>query len=372
MVRNFLLIARLTASSSFTRYKSTHIPLGSLLQLKHTASIFFFNSFTSASSSDSESDGNRHKDGPDAVIDMLSNYGFDKIQVAKLAKKQPLVLLEDAENTLLPKLEFFRSIGVSNTDMPKILIANRDILFRSLEKCLIPRYQILKSVVCDDGEAVTALINAPFDFTNGDMMNHLVPNIKVQRQSNVPPASISLLMVHFTGVAYMKHSKFVEAVNKAREIGCDPSKMVFMHAVRLLLTTSKTLWDSKFEVYERWGWNHEMALRAFVKSPNFMMLSEETYTKKMTFLVKDMGLPSEDIAHYPQVLTYSFEKRIIPRFSVIKILCSKGLLKKDLHFSSFMCLTEENFLKKFVIKFQDDLPLLSDVYKGLFNHQNVV
>ena len=46
----------------------------------------------------------------------------------------------------------------------------------------------------------------------------------------------------------------------------------------------------------------------------------------MSFLVKEMGCPSEAIAEYPVVVGYNLEKRIIPRFSVIKILKSKGLL----------------------------------------------
>ncbi|TKY46740.1 Mitochodrial transcription termination factor-related [Spatholobus suberectus] len=399
MVPNFLLIARLTASSSsFTRYKSTRFQLGSHspLQHKHNASLFNFNSFTSArnhhkgdtftvsylvnscgvsptlASTLSNRLNLKNPDGPDAVIDLLNNYGFDKTQVAKLVEKHPSVLAANAENTLLPKLKFLRSIGVSNTDMPKILLRNHVLLMCSLENCLIPRYEILRGIVHDDQKVVRIFKNAAFSITYGDVMNHLVPNIKFLRQSSVPQASISVLMTHFPSTAYLKHYKFVEAVNTAKGIGFDPLKITFIKAVIVLLTTRKTMRDSKFEVYERWGWNHDMALRAFRKFPDFMMLSKEAYAKKMSFLVKDMGLPPQDIAEYPLVLSYSLEKRIIPRFSVIKILQSKGLLKNDLHFGSFMCITEENFLKKFVTNFLDDLPLLSDVYKGLINHQNEI
>ncbi|RDX63668.1 hypothetical protein CR513_57868, partial [Mucuna pruriens] len=388
MVLNFLI-----ARSSFTRYKSTHVQLGSLLQHNHNASFFLFHSFifgTKCGKGDtftvsylvnscgvspdlayelSNRVNLKTPDGPNAVIDLLNNYGFSKTHLAKLVEKHPSVLVAKAENTLLPKLEFFRSIGVSNTDMPKIILRNHFILMSSLKNRLIPRYEILRSVVRDDQEAVRSLKNAAFSITYGYVMSHLVRNIKVLKQSSVPQASISILMMHFPSTAYMKHYRFVEAVKKAKEIGFDPLKTTFIKAVQVFLTTNKTMWDSKFEAYERWGWNQEIALQAFRKFPDFMKLSKVTYTKKMSFLVKDMGLLSEDIADYPQVLAYSLEKRIIPRFSVIKILQSKGLLKNELHFSSFMCINEENFLKKFVIKFKDDLPLLSDVYKDLMNHQ---
>ena len=403
-MRNFLLIARLTASSSFTRYKSTHIPLGSLLQLKHTASIFFFNSFTSATSSDSESDGNHHKgdtftvsylinscgvsptlarelsnrvnlknpNGPNAVLDLLNNYGFSKTQLAKLVVRHPLVLVAKAKKTLLPKLKFFRSIGVSDTDMPKILIANHCILERSLEKCLIPRYEFLKSVLCDDREVVRALKSSPLGFVYGDLVNALVPNIKILKQCGVAQASISLLITIALSAAYVKHSRFVEAVKTVKEIGFSPLKNNFVVAISVLVTMRKSVWDSRFEVYQRWGWNHEMSLRAFRKFPGFMIFSGETFTKKMSFLVKDMGWPSEAIAEYPQVVAYSLEKRIIPRFSVIKILKSKGVLEKNMHFSSIICTAEEKFLEKFVVNFQNVLPFLPDVYRGVINPSNVL
>ncbi|CAJ1964356.1 unnamed protein product [Sphenostylis stenocarpa] len=400
MVANFMIR---TLTASITDHKSTQIRLGSLLQHKHNAFLLFFNSFTSSTSTASESEGNHHKgdaftvsylinscgvsptlarklshrvnlktpDGPNAVIDLLSNYGFSKSQLAKLVEIHPTLLSTNAENTLLPKLKFFRSIGVSDTDMPKILIASRLMLFRSLEKCLIPRYEILRSVLRDDGEVVRALKNAPFGFIYSGITKHMVPNVVVLRQCGVPQASISYLMMYAGTLAYRDHSKFVEAVNTAKEFGFNPLRTNFIVAIGMLVTKSKEVWESRFEIYQRCGWNREMALRAFRKFPSLMNFSEATFTGKMSFLVKDMGWPPAAIAEYPQVVAYNLEKRIIPRFSVIKILKSKGLLQ-NMHLSSIICTTEEKFLKKFVINFQKALPLLPDVYTGVINHSNVM
>ncbi|KAK7304998.1 hypothetical protein VNO77_42896 [Canavalia gladiata] len=389
------LITTLTATASFIHYnKGTLILLGSLLQHKHNASLFLFNTFTSY--------GNNRKgdtftvsylinscgvspalamklsnrvhlknpDIPNAVLDLLNNYGLSKTHVAKLVEKNPSVLIANAEKTLLPKLKFFHSIGVFDSDMPRILLGNPLILARSLEKCIIPRYEILRGIVLHNEKVVSILRKAPLSFTYCHIRNNVVPNIEILRQCGVPQASISILMVHFSRVVYMKHSKFVEAIKAVEEIGFNPLKITFVLAVQVLLTLSKAKRELRFQLYEGWGWDREMTLQAFRKFPNFMKLSEEMFTKKMSFLVKDMGLLSKDIAEYPPVLGYSLEKRIIPRFLVIKILVSKGLLEKNLHFSSFICLPEECFLKKFVENFPEDMPLLADVYKGLIDNVN--
>lgn len=395
------LIARLT--SSFSYYKCSRIQLSSVFH--HNAFPFSFNSFSSStSSSDSESDADYCKgdtytisyltkscglspdsakklsiglnlkdpDGPNAVLDLLKNYGFSKTQVAKLVGKHPLLLFANAKRTLLPKLKFLHSIGVSTTDMPQVLIANHILLVRSLKNCIVPRYKILRGVLRNDQEAARALRNAPRAFTYCDIMNKLVQNIEFLRQFGVPQSSISLMVVNFPSATYIHHSKFVEAVKTVKEIGLDPSKTTFVMAVQVLLGLSQAAWESRFEFFHRWGWDREMTLQAFRKFPNFMKLSQETVAKKMSYMVNDMGWTLEDVAGFPPVLGFSLEKRIIPRLSVIKVLKSKGLIKNDMHLSSFMCSSEEVFLKKFVINFQDDAPLLTDVYKGLIDHQDVI
>ncbi|KAK7304971.1 hypothetical protein VNO77_42868 [Canavalia gladiata] len=138
-------------------------------------------------------------------------------------------------------------------------------------------YEILRSVVLDDKKVAT---EHPFAFTYNDLMDNLVLNIEVLRQCGVPQSSITLLMVHSPSAAYAKHSKFVEAVKAVEEVGFNPLKIIFVMAVQVLVTRSKAVWDSRFEVYERWGWNREMVLQAFRKFPNFMKLSEKMVTKK--------------------------------------------------------------------------------------------
>ncbi|KAK7845470.1 hypothetical protein CFP56_009232 [Quercus suber] len=63
----------------------------------------------------------QNPDRPDSVLSLLKENGFDNTQITKLIRSRPTLLLADPENTLLPKIEFFRSIGVSGSDLPRIL-----------------------------------------------------------------------------------------------------------------------------------------------------------------------------------------------------------------------------------------------------------
>jgi mTERF domain-containing protein len=67
------------------------------------------------------------------------------------------------------------------------------------------------------------------------------------------------------------------------------------------------------------------------------------------------------------VISFSLEKRIIPRCSVVQILIAKGLVKNNLALGTFLQLTERIFLEKFVIRFRDDAPQLLKVYQDKMN-----
>ncbi|KAK2387451.1 transcription termination factor MTERF15, mitochondrial [Trifolium repens] len=300
------------------------------------------------------------EDGPNAVIQLFRNYGFSDSQLSTLVKRHPFVLLSKPEKTLLPKLKFFQSIGISTTDLPKILIGNTGFLKQSLEKNLIPRYHIIRSLVRNDKEVVSAFKRWRCNFYGDSML----PNIEVLRKLGVPQSCVSLLVTNFTNVAFCEHSRFVKAVNIVKEMGFDPLKSNFVLALRVIARMDKETWESKLKIFERWGWSKDICLLAFQKHPQYMTISEKKITKIMNFFLKYMGLTPKDIARMPGILMRSFERIIVPRCEVVKILKSRGFINSGLFISSFIRVTEKEFMKRYVTPFEKDLPLILDAYKA--------
>jgi mTERF domain-containing protein len=196
------------------------------------------------------------------------------------------------------------------------------------------------------------------------MVNDSVPNIEVLRKLGVPQRFISLLVCNFPKVAFTKHSRFVEAVNFVKEMGFDPLKSNFVLALQGIVKMDKETWESKLKIFERWGWSKDIYVLAFQRYPQYILISEKKITKTMNFLVKDMGLTPEDIATSPGILNRNLEKTIMPRCAVVNILKSRGLIKSDLLIGTFIIVTEKKFLERYVTRYQKDLPLLLDAYKG--------
>ncbi|KAL6198965.1 hypothetical protein ACLB2K_028753 [Fragaria x ananassa] len=96
-----------------------------------------------------------------------------------------------------------------------------------------------------------------------------------------------------------------------------------------------------------------------------VILSEKKIMATMDFFVNKMGWESHTVAKYPHVLSYSLEKKIIPRFSVVRVLVLKGLIEEHkLNMDSVISVSEEYFLNRFVNKYLNQVPQLLDVYQG--------
>ncbi|KAJ9696994.1 hypothetical protein PVL29_008966 [Vitis rotundifolia] len=277
---------------------------------------------------------------PDSVLALLRDSGCTNTHITKIVTKLPSLLLVNPEKTLLPKLEFFRSMGLS-------------------KKVLIPKHNFLKSVHVNNEGAMKILKRSSWSSSG----KTIAANIAVLRETGVPISHISFLVVRYHTIC-QKSDKFSENVKKVVEMGFNPLKFTFVNALQAFCQMTESTRQQKMVMYRRWGWSEDEIVSAFRSRPQCMQLSEKKVTKVLDFLVNKMGWQPAVVARAPVAICLNFEKRVVPRCSVVKVLLLKGLVKKDLRLDHFLSLTEENFLDKYVIKYRDDIPQLLDLYQG--------
>lgn len=71
-------------------------------------------------------------------VELLSSHGFTNIQISKIERINPEPILRDAERNLLPRIEFFHSIGVSRSDLCKVVTSSPHLLAVGLKYRLTP------------------------------------------------------------------------------------------------------------------------------------------------------------------------------------------------------------------------------------------
>ncbi|XP_062008696.1 transcription termination factor MTERF2, chloroplastic-like [Rosa rugosa] len=300
---------------------------------------------------------------PDSVIKLLKHYGLNGTHVSEIAKKRPTLFLFKAEKTLLPKLEFFSSIGISGTALARLLCMNPRILTVSLERSLRPCYDLTKTLRIPDEKL--AYFFSDFRRITFTRLCFVARNVQVLRAHGVPESSFPLWVpVNFNALSF-DSEKVRENIDKVISMGFRPSSATFMRALFVISVMDASKWEQRMEFYRKWGLTEDDVLLAFRKSPLFMSFSEKIISSKMNFYVKTMGWQPSDVAGCPDVLTYSLEKRIIPRCSVIRLLQLEGLIaKEDVSISTILKTSEKWFLERFVIRYQDQVPELLDIFQG--------
>ncbi|XP_077249386.1 uncharacterized protein LOC143888883 [Tasmannia lanceolata] len=301
---------------------------------------------------------------PDSVLSLFQNYDLDKTHISKLITNYPSLLLAKPDKTLKPKLEFFRDLGLSVPNLAKMLCSNPYILKSSLEKNIVPYIDFLRSYLCTNENIIFTLRRSSGLFQLG-FKKRMVSNVSTMQKHGIPEPGISKLIMTRPDSLMVNPDRFSENIMAIKEMGFDPLKSTFIKAVFITSAISKSNWKAKLEVYKSEGWSENEILYAFKTQPMCMGISEKKIRKVMGYFVNKMGWMPSVISRNPTILSLSFEKRIHPRCSVLRILMSEGLIEKDLNLAWVLLLTEKDFVEKFVIKNQEKVPNIQRVYQNM-------
>ncbi|XP_021669510.2 uncharacterized protein LOC110656838 [Hevea brasiliensis] len=346
--------------SSFLRYLSSDAN-----QLSFTVSYLINTCGLSPESALSTSKYCRLKtpEKSDLVLSIFKNLGFKKHQISYIIVRWPLMLLSKPERTIIPKFEFFRSKGASNSDLVRIFGCCPWVFKRSLEKHLVPSFNFFRDLLKSDEKTLAAIKRCPSILLRR-LEDQVIPAIDILRENGVPEANI-LHLIHYHPLKLQKNpDKFKKTVDEVREMGFRPSKLHFVIAVMVLAGLRKSKWESKVDAYKRWGWSNEDVITAFGKYPLCMTISEDKIMAVMDFYVNKLGLDSSVIANRPVLLSLSLKKRLVPRGSLIQFMSSKGLVKIDSHITVLCERPEKFFMEKFVDRYKE-APQLLKLYNEL-------
>ncbi|XP_047336863.1 uncharacterized protein LOC124940393 [Impatiens glandulifera] len=302
---------------------------------------------------------------PDSVIALLRNHGFTDTHIFKLVKSCPeLLSCSNPSKTLLPKLNFFYSLGISGTELASFLCSSAKVLKMSLEKRILPFHDFLKDVIRLDDLKIAESIKKASWTDNKDGVRSLATNIALLRELDVPETRLAHLITVHIGILLRKPIQFKEKVDEVVQMGFDSKKSSFCDALIMVSKLSIPTRELKGQTYVKCGWSGEDLETALKKHPLCMRLSEESICSKMGYLVNKMGVKPADIASVPTVLLYSLDRRVIPRCSIVKVLMIRGLLNKQVPISSILCTSKKMFRERFISKFEKDIPQLVNIFQG--------
>ncbi|XP_076906022.1 transcription termination factor MTERF8, chloroplastic-like [Bidens hawaiensis] len=310
----------------------------------------------------------------DSVLAILYNQGFTKSQVSKVISSHPRILLCDPETTLLPNFKILSKLGFSNADLAAIVATRpRSVMRGKFQDTALQSVNYLRNVLGSDDKVINAIMRFPQALTY-DLRVYGAENIQLLLEIGVPELRIKSMLTQQPRTFFTSADRFRTVVTNVKKIGFDPTKSRFLWAIHAFRAMSKSTWDKKVELYEKWGWSKDEILMAFERNPGCMMASTDKITRILEFLMNTMGWKRSYLIQSPYVICYSLEKRIVPRCMVFKRLKEKGLIDEndDSCYTQtrwLMC-SETSFLKWVVKRHEEEASELLEVYQKHLNEAN--
>ncbi|KAG8389448.1 hypothetical protein BUALT_Bualt02G0230500 [Buddleja alternifolia] len=166
-------------------------------------------------------------------------------------------------------------------------------------------------------------------------------------------------------------NKLAVCADRAAEMGFDESKIVFIHAVQVFAYMTEPTLNRKKDVYRKCGRSESDSSVTFSRHPFCMTLSEKKIMANMDFFVNEVGCKPSDVALCPVLLGLSLDRRMRPRWLVVEMLKSRGLLKNPTGVNSLFKLSEKKYLKKYIFEYRENIPRLLEFYRGTLSKEEI-
>ncbi|KAJ8900178.1 hypothetical protein K2173_024818 [Erythroxylum novogranatense] len=297
-----------------------------------------------------------------ALVELLKSFDFSGTQIAKLIEKRPEILRYRLDG-LRTKMDFLVQNGVVGQLLPELILSNPIILRRALDRFIKPSFEFLKLWLGSDEKVVSAIKRTSWLLTF-DLKSTMQPNMDFLVKEGVPVRSITKMIM--TSARFLTHGldRMVYVVNDVKSMGLEPESSMFMRAVTVRICMTDSTWKRKFEVLNSLGMSTEEIVSAFKKLPYLLATSEDKLRSMLDFYLNTMNLEPQYVFARPYLFAFSIDRRILPRYNVLKVLKSKNLIKENRKVVWLFLRSEKDFTNQIVLKYVDKVPGLLDIYNA--------
>ncbi|CAN6478251.1 unnamed protein product [Victoria cruziana] len=297
------------------------------------------------------------------VVTFLRESGFTDAHIRQTISRNPYVLVAKLEKTVMPKVRAFLDWGLSGADVGRIAATRSAIFHVNFERKVIPVVYKLRDLLPEDKKAVKSIKRFFLaSFLGTGLEERIAVNLATLSSHGVPQRSLLVIVERWPELLGLNPSVFKKMAKKAHALWPHHCSIMFAHAFYAVCSMSEPVWDAKLQVLKEFGWTQEDILAAFQKAPLFLTISACNLKRKVEFFVEELSYSSMEIAAIPQLLTFSLEKRVMPRLAVIKMLYSKVSFKRKKSFLTILHMKDEDFYKEFVLQHKDKCPDVLNVY----------
>ncbi|CAO2816286.1 unnamed protein product [Amaranthus hypochondriacus] len=301
----------------------------------------------------------KNKQHFDSIVSFFKSHKFSDSHIVQLIEKYPAVLNCKIVSNIEPKIHFLLENGFQGLLLPEFVVSVPDIFARSLNDQLKPIMALFKKHITSQKKIISAVRRGKWIL--GADYERIQQNSDFLIEQGVPKERVEDLYFWQPGCLSQDHSRLKYGVEKLKTMGISPCNPMYVHSLRAILSLSELSWKKKLNIFENLGWCYDDFISTFKSCPFCLCCSEEKLKKSMEYFVNTVKLDRNTIIAYPKILTFSIEKRVVPRFTVWNVLKERNLNPPQ--FIWVLSRTEKVFIERHVTKYADTIPDLLRMYQ---------
>ncbi|KAM3296805.1 hypothetical protein ACQJBY_038914 [Aegilops geniculata] len=263
---------------------------------------------------------------PDAVLAFLAGLGLSGADVAAVVAKDPQFLCAKVETTLSPVVVGLTGLGLSPSDIARIVSLAPD-KFR--HRSVVSKLEYYLPLFGSIDNLFRPLKSSP-GFLGSRLERAVKPNVAFLRECGLGDGDIAKLFIQTPRIISASPGRVLAMVACAEGIGVPRGSGMFKSALHAASYVSDDKIAAKLDYLKKaFRWSDTEVGIAVSKGPFLLRRSNDVLQRMSEFLICEVGLEPEYIAHRPAMLTRSLEGRLRPRYHVMRFLKENGLINHD-------------------------------------------
>ncbi|CAL9754537.1 unnamed protein product [Musa acuminata subsp. burmannicoides] len=299
----------------------------------------------------------RHQ--PDSVLGFFKSHGFDNAQMKRVLSVNPRWLLLDVEKTLTPKFRALQDLGFSCSDITHLVISN-NVVFRNKLQNVLSKIQFWQGTL-GSNDLLVKVCKRNRWFLGYSIEKKIQPNIELLRDFGITDQKLSMILRHRPHLIAQKAETLKALISRVEGLGVARTSGMFLPTLNVLNGVSEKNFKAHLEFFKGFGWSEDDFLAAFRMAPSLVAFSLKSLQRKMEFLVNETGCAPSYLARRPRILSFSLEKRLIPRYRILTGLKSRGVHIGNFQMNTYMFYPEKKYLERFVTRHKE-FPELIELY----------
>ncbi|XP_047077973.1 transcription termination factor MTERF2, chloroplastic-like isoform X2 [Lolium rigidum] len=297
----------------------------------------------------------------DSVLAFLSGPALrlSKADIARVVSHDPRILNCSVENTLKARIASLRSYGLDDAQVRTFL---------RVTHCVFRTFSIQEKLgfwipFLGSPEKLLRVLRHNYYLLTSDLDRVVKPNIATLRESGMSPADIARMCVPNSRLLTCNPDTVKSILERADKLGVPRNSPMFRQAVATTTGLGAETMAAKLKLFgETLGCSAAEVASAVRRNPVLLKVSGEKLRRVVEFLTKVVRVDTTYILARPAIVMYSLETRLAPRYSVMKALQEKHLIRKDHSFYSMVTSSDETFRRRHTHPHKDLLPGLDDAY----------